>query len=205
MFPIPDWRAVIADEKQDEIRNGQTLKDCCKVWERRWLTQETLRKSSVLDLQGEELDDMSSDGSRGVVLRSVLASVVGLVWLNNGNDTIRVDRDGGSADTVGSMSDKVGLSVRREERLVDVVHPLEARELGVDLDDDVSSAGDDLGGGSDRGSWNDRSVLEDLGGFDDGPVEVLSVSGRLRLVLVVEAVGEVLEREAIKTISLNYW
>jgi hypothetical protein len=103
------------------------------------------------------------------------------------------------------MSDKVGLSVRREERLVDVVHPLEARELGVDLDDDVSSAGDDLGGGSDRGSWNDRSVLEDLGGFDDGPVEVLSVSGRLRLVLVVEAVGEVLEREAIKTISLNYW
>jgi hypothetical protein len=205
MFPIPDWRAVIADEKQDEIRNGQTLKDCWKVWERRWLTQETLRKSSVLDLQGEELDDMSSDGSRGVVLRSVLASVVGLVWLNNGNDTIRVDRDGGSADTVGSMSDKVGLSVRREERLVDVVHPLEARELGVDLDDDVSSAGDDLGGGSDRGSWNDRSVLEDLGGFDDGPVEVLSVSGRLRLVLVVEAVGEVLEREAIKTISLNYW
>lgn len=71
------------------------------------------------------------------------------------------------------------------------MHALEARELGVDLDDDVPCRLDNLRSGSDRSSWNDRSILEDLGRLDDGPVEMLAVGRGLRLILVVETVGQV--------------
>lgn len=65
----------------------------------------------------------------------------------------------------------------------------EGREVGVDLDDDLLCALDDLWGGADRGAEDQRAVFEDLGRLDQSVVEREARVARL----LVEGVVPVLE------------
>ena len=99
--------------------------------------EEVLGEAAAGDFVLEELDEVAGDGLGLGIGRSVGRGRVGVVGLDDADDLFGVDGDGGAADAVLDVHDKVGLAVGGQVGHGDIVETLEGGDGGVDLDDDL--------------------------------------------------------------------
>ena len=101
--------------------------------------QQVLRQPALLDLVGQEVEQVVRDHAGGVVHRLEGGVAILGVGLDDGDDLVGVDPEVALADPVAGVGERDGEAVRGERgAIVDVVHALELAALpGVDLEDDL--------------------------------------------------------------------
>lgn len=127
----------------------------------------------MLDFMLQELNQIRRNGSGRFILRRVRLSLIGVVTLHNGNDLLGVNWDMRCANAILRSHDEVRLSARGKIGHGDIVETFERRCCCIDLDDDLVGHLDEFWRCTDRGAWNDASVLGDGGRLHNGNIELV--------------------------------
>lgn len=137
------------------------------------------RKTAVLHLVLQELDQVAGDGLGGGIGWGVVGGLVRVIGLDDTDNLLGINWDVWGTDTVLWSHDEVWLAAWWEIHHSDVVEALEGRHGGVDLNDDLVGHLDQLWRCSNGGTRNDTTILSDGTGLDDNNVElwVLSLLG----------------------------
>ena len=139
--------------------------------------QETFRDVAVADFRSEELGDVEADPGGDIGDGSEILDLVRAVGVDDADDFLRIDPDALGADAVIGVADRDRAAVGRRCRFVDVVEAQQfLRVAAVDLDEDAFRLGEEGGSGADAGGEKDLAIHRDIGGLDDGPVELAEES-----------------------------
>lgn len=177
------------DIKVGEVRVSKTLNDSVSNVANTGLQGvQVLGHTTSSNLLLEELNQVASNSLRHGIRRSVLTDSVKLGGLYDSDDLRGVNRKIRSTETIDRRDGRVGHSVRREHRHVDVVETLEGRKRSVDFNNDLVGVGNELRGSTDGRTKNNVTILVNTSGLDDGNVQVL---GALLLKGVV-SIGQIL-------------
>ena len=101
----------------------------------------------------------------------------------------------------GGDNTHIWLTMRGTKGLVDIVQALEVGNAGVDLNNNVLRALQNLRRRANRGTGNDPTILSDRGSLDDGPVQglggvtVLLLQGVVAVSKILREHGQVLVGE----------
>ena len=157
-----------------ELRVQQPVQDGVgHIAHARLQREQVLGQPPFLHLVPEELEDMPGDRPAVRVRLLEHRGPVGMVRLDDRLDLLRGAGEVGRPDAVGGFQDHDRLHLRRQGRLVDVVHPLQLqRMVVVDFEDHFPRGVDEDLVVSHRGGGNELPVLGDAGHLDDRGVEV---------------------------------
>ena len=138
------------DIKVGEVRVSKTLNDSVSNVANTGLQGvQVLGHTTSSNLLLEELNQVASNSLRHGIRRSVLTDSVKLGGLYDSDDLRGVNRKIRSTETIDRRDGRVGHSVRREHRHVDVVETLEGRKRSVDFNNDLVGVGNELRGSTD--------------------------------------------------------
>lgn len=99
--------------------------------------KEVLGKTAVLHLVLKELNQVTGNLLRALIGRGVGGGLILVVGLDDTNNLLGVDGDRVGTNAVLDLGDQVGLAAGRKIGHGDVVQAIEARERGVDLNNDL--------------------------------------------------------------------